>query len=136
MGTWDSGNFDNDTACDYIIDLCEPIIECIRNTVQNETSMEPDEAESEILLCNMEILYKLANSLNTYQAKVAEQEFPMYICELPDSKEASDWKSKYLSVWDNCIDDLDPDEEYKIQRRKVIEETFDNFIKLTRNFED
>jgi len=133
MGVWDSGNFDNDEAADHILEVCIPLMDHIKETVQDDALMEPDEHDSPVMLCNIEILCNLATSLNRYSFK--PQDKPEYVCEFPSSKEAEEWKVKYLNVWDNYIDGLDPDEDYKIERRKVIEETFDRFVELAKGWD-
>jgi hypothetical protein len=44
------------------------------------------------------------------------------------------WRSKYLAIYDDQIDALDPKGDYKVERRKVIDETFTELIQLATTF--
>jgi hypothetical protein len=46
------------------------------------------------------------------------------------------WKQKALAVYDKEIDGLEPKPDYKINRRKVIAETFDRLIKISSSYHE
>src|SRR5262249_42954969 len=48
--------------------------------------------------------------------------------KVPGVAAAEQCKRDYLSVWDECIDGLEPEPEYKRQRREGLMQTFDEFI--------
>ena len=52
----------------------------------------------------------------------------------PKPEVIEEWRSKYLAIYDEQIDDLDPNPDYKVERRKVIDETFVELIKLAGKF--
>ena len=60
--------------------------------------------------------------------------FTRACCPTPST--VAGWRSLYLDVWDNGIDGLDPDPEYKRKRREVIIETFDRIERLARKCHD
>src|SRR5262245_52794665 len=120
MGTWGAGNFENDTAAEHLIRLCEPLVEQIRNAVAQPELMEPDEYDSGVMMANVEILAVLAANIGrTEQSAIGGMIFPF---PFPSVKEIKQWKREYLKVWDNYIDKLEPQEDHKSQRRRVITE--------------
>ena len=126
MGTWGSGNFDDDTAADYLLDLCGALVTGIEETVKNETLMEPDEPSSALMMCNVEILATLAENIRSSDdSPLSNALFPNIA---PDPETVSNWKAAYLRVWDGYIDELEPKPGYKEKRRRVIETTFDRLI--------
>jgi Domain of unknown function (DUF4259) len=120
MGVWAAGNFDNDEAMDYVHELVDQMVEQIVSTVASEHGMEPDEPDSFRLMCNVELLWLIGQRVGA---------------SLPKSAAVADWKTKYLAVWDEYIDDLDPKPGFKEERRAVITESFDRLISLCRSQE-
>lgn len=47
-----------------------------------------------------------------------------------DAPDVGAWKARYLEMYDDQIDGLEPSGEYKLQRRAMIAATFDTLIKL------
>lgn len=128
MGTWGPGNFENDTAAEYLCDLCEPLVEQIRRTIADSVLMEPDEPESEVMIANVEILSVLAETIGRMEKGwVGGMVFP-FPFPFPAPEEVGRWKESYLAVWDNYIDELQPEPDYKRRRREVIVTTFNRFI--------
>jgi len=129
MGTWGHGNFENDTVAEYYCDLCKPLLDQIRNTVADAALMQPDEYDSEVMLANIEILTVLAENIGRTDTEwVGDLVFPF---PFPAPEEIRTWKTKYLDVWDNHIDQLGPDSNFKEKRRATIGKTFDRFIKIS-----
>jgi hypothetical protein len=123
MGTWGPGNFENDTAADYLMDLCKPLVAQIKETVAQPPLMQPDEPTSDIMLANVEVLSVLAENIGRYETDwVGDIVFPF---PFPGAEEIEQWKIEYLRVWDGYIDGLMPSEDYKGRRREVIAATFD-----------
>jgi len=44
------------------------------------------------------------------------------------------WKTTYLQIYDDQIEDLAPDPGFRAERRQVIEDTFNQLIALSRSF--
>lgn len=123
MGTWGPGNFENDTAAEYLINLCKGLIDQITKAVEQPELMQPDEWDSDIMLANVELLSALAESVGRYETGwVGDMVFPF---PYPAAEEIDRWKREYLKVWDAHIDELMPSEDYKRKRRVVIAATFD-----------
>lgn len=129
MGTWGSGNFESDTALDHFGTVTTPLLEQIREAFKNKESLQPDEYESEAVLCNMDILLAIAHGLGS-KAK------PFGISQFPKVKQIQTWQKTYLKVWDDYIDELEPDEDYKTNRKETIIKTFERFIALAQYYED
>jgi hypothetical protein len=129
MGTWGAGNFENDDAAEYFIGLCKPLVEQIRSTVAQPELMQPDEPDSDIMMANVEILAVLGSNIGkTKSDKIGRLIFPF---PLPASDEVGRWKDEYLKVWDGYIEKL-AGEDYKVRRRRVIVDTFDRLIAVSK----
>ena len=120
MGVWAAGNFENDEAMDYAHELVDGMIEQIESTVASEHGMEPDEPDSFRLMCNVELLWLLGQHVGL---------------ALPGSATVEGWKARYLAVWEEFIDGLEPEPGYKADRLSVIAETFERLIELCRGQE-
>jgi hypothetical protein len=129
MGTWGAGNFENDDAAEYFIGLCKPLVEQIRNTVAQPALMQPDEPDSDIMMANVEILAVLGSNIGkTNNEEIGRLIFPF---PLPASEEVQRWKYEYLKVWDGYIDKL-AGGDYKVRRRRVLVDTFDRLIAVSK----
>ena len=128
MGTWAEGIYENDTAADHVYGLLDTLIEQILKTVTDPVRMEPDEDDSSILLCNVDLLRVLAD--HVYREVWATWSIRGAL--LPDAEEVLSWKAAYLEVWDRGIDGLDPTPDYKTGRRARIVAAFDQLAELSR----
>ena len=129
MGTWGAGNFENDDAAEYFIGLCRPLVGQIRNTVAQTALMQPDEPDSDMMMANVEILAVLGSNIGkTNNEEIGRLIFPF---PLPASEEVQRWKDEYLKVWDGYIDKL-ASGDYKVRRRRVIVDTFDRLIAVSK----
>ena len=130
MGTWGSGNFENDAAADHLIDLCRPLLTEIEGAMKDPSSLVPDGDDAVIVIANLEIIACLSEHLGRYNhSKLGKILYP---CVLPSPDVVGNWKQAYLALWDGHIDELEPKPEYKKQRREVIAETFDRVERLAR----
>ncbi|WDZ83848.1 DUF4259 domain-containing protein [Micromonospora cathayae] len=120
MGTWGSGNFDDDTAADHLSALTGRLISEVAEAMSGDpVGIEPDEYWGVVVPCNLELLHLLARQ--------------KYVgASLPAPETIADWKSRYLAVWDGTIDGLEPSPEYREQRRTVLVRTFDQLLELAR----
>ncbi|MFI6230906.1 DUF4259 domain-containing protein [Micromonospora echinospora] len=118
MGTWGSGNFDDDTAADHLAALTDRLIAEVTEAMSDDpTAIEPDEYWGVAVPCNLELLHLLGQQ--------------RYVgVRLPDPETIADWKSRYLAVWDGTIDGLEPGPEYREERRAVLVRTFDQLAEL------
>lgn len=120
MGTWDSGNFDNDTAADHLSVLTAKLLDEVEEAMTGDpVVLEADEYWGAAVPCNLEILTLLAT--RRWVGVV-----------LPDVATVQEWKGTYLAVWDESIDELDPVPGYKAERRAVLERTFDDLTEAIR----
>src|SRR5262249_10270322 len=79
---------------------------------------------------NLEIIACLSEHLGRHER--GEIQDYLYPCVLPPPETVAEWKRKYLQVWDDGIDGMDPDPDYKKQRREVLVATFDRGERLAR----
>jgi hypothetical protein len=115
VGTWGSGNFDDDTAADHLSGLTDRLIAEVTEAI----SGDPDEYWGVAVPCNLELLHLIARQ--------------HYVgVSLPDQTTIAGWKSRYLAVWDQTIDGLEPGPEYKQQRRATLVRTFDQLAELAK----
>jgi hypothetical protein len=59
-----------------------------------------------------------------------------FISKFPEVKKIESWQKTYLEVWEDTIDGLDADEEYKTERRETLVKTFERFITLAKQYEE
>lgn len=131
MGTWGAGNFENDDAAEYLIGLCKLLVEQIRSILAQPQLLQPDETDSDVMMANVEILAVLGSNIGkTSNDEIGHLTFPF---PLPGSEEVERWKHDYLEVWDGYIDQLGPSEDYKKRRRRIIVDTFDHLIAVSKS---
>jgi len=114
MGTWGAGNFENDGAADYLIGVIEEFANRIENILE-EGEANLDERGEEELVPNIAIISALCRELGA---------------SAPERESITEWKEKYLQIFDEQIEDFEPEEGYAEERRRVIEETFDELLEL------
>ena len=117
VGTWGSGNFDNDAARDHLFELtrelAEQIDECLNaaTVLKLAGKMEADQELTETLeavLPNIEIMCLLHESLGGGF--------------LPEPESAEDWQSRFEQL---CSDG-------SAERREVIHATFQKLRRLSQ----
>ena len=119
MGTWGAGNFDNDAANDYIDDLCHELADQVEQCFAVEGGCDLEETGEGTLIPTIEILSVLCE----YSSGLP-----------PEPERVAEWKQKYLAIYDEEIDYLDPTPEHKVERRRVIEDTFAKLEKQSQGF--
>ncbi len=120
MGTWGSGNFDDDTAADHLSTITGRLITEVAEAMASApVEIEPDEYWGVAVPCNLELLHLLAK-----QRWVG--------ATLPPAETIAAWKATYLGVWDRAIDSLGPNPDYKGERRAVLTATFEKLEALAR----
>jgi hypothetical protein len=107
MGTWSSENFGNDAALDLVCSVA--------NNVKKELAAPSGVEDLELVMAAVAILKALIEHCHAPR---------------PDSSEIIALRDKVLAIYDAEIDELDPSPEFKAERRKVIEQTFDEFLAL------
>ncbi|HSN99765.1 MAG TPA: DUF4259 domain-containing protein [Candidatus Nanopelagicales bacterium] len=107
MGTWGPGNFDNDHALDAYAGLIDHIVEEIDEGF-GEGEVYIEDVEGAIVL--VEVLASLGEHCRKLYLPIAK---------------IDDWKRRVLAAYDAQIDDLGADETFKVERRQVLERTFD-----------
>ena len=118
MGTWGSGNFDSDHALDYLADVCGPLVGKLTDVVENPELAEADEDGWEEALVAAEILAAVGEHYSS------EQLTPQLVTDCRDT---------ILTQWDATIDGLDPDPDYKTERRAVIAATFARLLAVVQS---
>ncbi|MFC7244228.1 DUF4259 domain-containing protein [Catellatospora aurea] len=124
MGTWGSGNFDDDTAADHLSMLTDRLISEVTEAMSGDpVEIEPDEYWGVAVPCNLELLHLIAQ-----QGWVG--------AGLPEPEVIDGWKTRFLAAWDGAIGGLEPAPGFKEQRRAVLERTFDQLSELAADKRD
>lgn len=110
MGTWGADNFESDAALDFVGDEIDRYVDVIEAIFDDEQRFRLDEAAEGMLMPCVVLLLLLCEH-----------------CEavLPEELDIAAWKARYLEMYDDQIDGLEPQGDFKQQRRAVIEATFD-----------
>jgi hypothetical protein len=123
MGSWGSGNFDSDSACDYLDSIKFQLIQKIE---EGFTSLEDadfaDDYEHEIM-ASVDILSLLTEQYYGHNPHV-------------EAQVVQTWKSQFLSIYDQNSEDDEVTLEYQRERRKVIEDTFNKLEEQARKSEE
>lgn len=110
MGVWGAGNFDSDAALDYLAaQLVDPLVQKMRSVIEHPARAEGDERSSAEIVVAVEVLCLLCEQCNAAP---------------PKPEEVEKAETAYLASWDGYIDRLQPDPEYKRERRQTIASTF------------
>lgn len=110
MGTWGASNFQEDKALDYLAtDIVGPLVRKLEALIANPALAEPDERAAAEIMVAVEVLSLLCESCNAAPPK------PALVKKAADT---------YLRVWDGSIDRLQPDPDFKRERRRVLETSF------------
>ena len=110
MGTWGTGNFDNDEALDAYAEVVDDLLDRIDEGL-GEGQVHFEDVGAEIAL--VEVLAALGERCREVSVPRAKVER---------------WKERVLSAYDAQIDDLGATESFKAERRRVLEATFDRLL--------
>lgn len=119
MGSWGPGNFEDDRACDYLLDLVkrlrQDIEACFAGTGLDQLNLDDG---NRIVMPALDIMATLAEHYRPWGSPPV------------DKKTVQSWKERYLVLYDAEIDEHWPKPEYKEGRRQVVAETFDRLYNL------
>ena len=125
MGTWGPGNFDDDTVADGLSEITDDLIAKIAESFADEdddTELQPDEWGGSMVPAWLELLTDIGSA-----GRVG--------ATFPPRATLEAWRDRYIRVWDDYIDELEPDEDYRKDRRQVILSTFDRAVALAHERE-
>ncbi|MEV7721814.1 DUF4259 domain-containing protein [Streptomyces sp. NPDC093108] len=118
MGTWGSGNFDSDTAADHLSGITGRLLSEIEEAMAGDpVGLEPDEYDGVAVPCNIELLALMGEQGHVGVA-------------MPEPAVVEGWKGMFMDVWERTIDGLEPEQEYKEDRRAELIRTFDRLAAL------
>jgi hypothetical protein len=118
MARGGSGNFDSDTAMDFVGGLLDELIARVQDAVAESSRLEPDEYDGEVVPCIVDIiatLYDLTGSAS-----------------IPKPDIVAGWRTKFMEVWEAHIDGLGVSPQHKKSRRAVLKESFARLERLSR----
>jgi hypothetical protein len=115
MGTWGTGNFENDGAVIFLLDLCDRLINTIEAVIADDSRFILDEDAEAELMPSIELLALLSEQYGLHPI---------------ERKRVFGWQARYLAMYDDYIDSLQPSESFKEQRRAVIAATFERLANV------
>jgi hypothetical protein len=107
MGAWADGNFDNDSALDFVADIA--------NDVAREMAPPGGVEDIDLVMAAVAVCKTLVEHCHAPH---------------PDRAKIESLKAEVLSMFDEQIDELEPKPDYKVGRRAAIVATFDEFLAL------
>ncbi len=119
MGTWGAGNFDNDGALDYAGSVIDKFTARIEECFSGEDLADLDEDGETVLMPSVEMICVISERCGAAP---------------PRADVVAGWRERYLRIYDEQIDSLEPADGYTDERRKVIEETFTRLERLALEF--
>jgi hypothetical protein len=119
MGTWGSGNFENDGALDFVGDVIKEFSDRIERLFEEEEAADIDEVGEAELVPMVRLITVICGESGGVPPKRARVET---------------WKRQYLRIYDDQIEELDTEGAFADERRAVIEHTFDELLKLCDRF--
>ncbi|WP_052852481.1 DUF4259 domain-containing protein [Streptomyces avicenniae] len=117
MGTWGSGNFDNDTAGEYLAGVVGRLVDEVAEAMAGDpVGIEPDEYWGVVVPCNVELLTALADAGHGAGS-------------LPTPAVVEEWRRAYIDVWERTIDELEPTPGHRAERRAILDRTFEGLAR-------
>jgi hypothetical protein len=107
LGTWGPANFADDAALDWLGSLVDELVAEIDKGIR---SSGPGDLCQHWPAAKLEVLAVLCEQLPAIP---------------PHPDQVASWREIFLRAWDEEIDDLDPKPDYKAERRRVLEATFE-----------
>ena len=122
MGVWGAGNFQSDAALDYLgSGIVAPLIAKLQAIVSHPRLAEPDERMSAEVMVAVDVLCELCERLGAVP---------------PEPELVEECGATYLQVWEGYIDKLSPEPGHKEARRRAIETSFAELLRLARKWHE
>ena len=125
MGTWGPGNFDKDSAGEFLDGLYDELIRIVRACIESNRVHQPDwffEVYGEPrMMPTIDVIMALVNKYDIAPNVTIE--------------EVTRWKNTYLTIYDKVIDNY-AKTEHKKARREIIEKTFNDLIAFLKDWEN
>src|SRR5215469_7445880 len=121
MGTWGSGNFENDASMDFLDQEIDRHVTAIEAIFADSDRFRLDEDAEGELMPRVTILVLLCGQCGG-------------VFNPHNEPHVSACKARYLEMYDDQIDGMEPSGDFKHQRRAVIADTFDTLIRLQQQW--
>lgn len=120
MGTWGPGIYENDSTRDYVDSIINNLSNVIRDIMKwDYTLLHPGMTQSNLFMCHIDLLIAICSRDELYSS-------------LPKTEEIKKWKAKYMEVWNFCVEECKPTDDYKAERAEVLKKSFNNLIALAK----
>jgi hypothetical protein len=130
MGTWGTGNFDNDYSRDFLAFLVERWEQLIEKILAGEV---PEELAAHDYEPGLDACEECVMPMVEVMILVAERLDPDY---LPASETVERWRSQYLSLFDRDCHQWDASPRFDAERRAIIDTTFGRLLNIVRSRQD
>jgi hypothetical protein len=115
MGAWGAGNFQDDTALDWLsLSIQKPLVEDIESMLGSH-----DEGSGPAIIAAVEVLAVFCEAVPAVP---------------PEPEVVTAWHYSYVEGWESYIDDLEPGPEYKAQKLQIINATFQRLLAVARKW--
>lgn len=119
MGTWGSGNFDSDGALDYMGEIMDGLGTRIENTFADESLSYLDEYGEAVIVPSVAVMSVLCEQCHAVP---------------PQAVTVTQWKTQYLTLFDDQIEGLGGSAEFNRERRATVVSTFERLEEQARAF--
>jgi hypothetical protein len=109
MSAWAAGNFENDGALDYLGEVIDSLAARIEEIFADGWRAALDEEGESVLMPSVQMIHVLVENCKGAPPKLAQ---------------VQEWRDKYLEIFDEQIAGLEPQANYAVERRIVINDTF------------
>lgn len=116
---WGVENFENEGAQQYLQVLSAKLVATVHEIFMDPERLDLDEDGEAMFMPSIELLAMLCERYNI---------------EPPKPSTVLSWQEKYLEVYDQSIDQLNQEEQFKTDRRKVIGKTFHWLMSLSESY--
>jgi|SRR5215813_2304067 len=134
MGSFGPGNFDNDAALDARQEVIDYLADAVREFVESDGFCveDIDSAIAYVAMLNAILLHTNSSPVEPTDPELLSFLKGMGGSGELDIAEVTSWKEKVLQVYDDEIDELLPEPEYKKRRRRVIAEALGQLESLVQ----
>lgn len=126
MGSFGSGIFDNDSALDARRDVLDYILGAIKEFIEGD-DFGVEDVDSAIAYITM--LTAVLEASQSSELKPGDPKLLIFLKSMgqgggPTMREVAHWKKTILQAYDDEIDELTPDADYKVEYRANIVAAF------------
>ncbi len=120
MGRWGPTAFDDDSALDYLAEFMDRLAEMNEEILADSERFALDEDGSAIFMPNVDLLCIICEQLP--------------VAGPPEPQVVRRWRERYLAMFDDRIEGLQPREGFAAEYRTTIEQSFARLERLSLQY--